>query len=88
MEPIKRLVAQLFRIFNGLPITGKQDGFVSASEVKRLTLVSYEPLKAWPTCAGPHLNRTNHEGLCKAIKNAHEKAPAFDRLGQRAMEGE
>lgn len=79
------LVAQLFGIFDGLPITGKQDGLVAAPEVERLALVSYEPLKARATRAWPYFDSAYHERLSK-IKQVHKKAPALDRLGQKTME--
>jgi hypothetical protein len=72
---VKRLVAQLFRIFNGLAITGKKDGFVPASEVKRLTLVSYEMLKARATCTRPNFDGAYHEGFGKVSKDVHNKKP-------------
>lgn len=52
-----------------------------------LALMGDKPLEAWPTGAGPYLNVAHHEGLRKAIKNTHKKAPALDRLGQKTMEG-
>ena len=85
---VKGLITQAFRIVHALPVAGKQRGLRLPSEVIGLAFKSYEPLEARPTCAGPHLDRTHHKRFCKAIKNAHEKAPAFDRLGQRTMEGE
>ena len=79
-------VAQAFRIVHSLPITGEQRGFVPASEVMGLPFKSYEPLESWPTSAGPYFDISHHERLRKAIKNAHNKAPALDRLGQKQWE--
>jgi hypothetical protein len=69
------LVAQLFRIFNGLAITGKQDGFVPASEIKWLTFVSDEMLKARAACARPNFNCSYHKWLGKVFKDVHNKKP-------------
>lgn len=86
MRLVKGLIAQAFRIVHGLPITGEQRGVRLPSEVMGPTFISHKPLKSWPTSAWPHLDVSHHERLRKAVKNAHKKAPALDRLGQEQWE--
>jgi hypothetical protein len=58
-------------IFDRAAVPGEEDGIVSTSEPIRLPFMSDEPLEAWSAGTGPDFDISHHEGLRKAIKNAH-----------------
>ena len=81
---VQELIAQSFFIVHALSVLGEQNGIGAVLKVKRLTIVSNEPLEAWPTGARPHLNSAHHKRTRQAIKTkhrvtSHEKAPSFSK---------